>query len=426
MKYTFTLFIVLAATFSLVAQDSSNHGRKKKPKRLYLSNFADDHRKRTQDSEYEKLDSTINRIVVNGQLENFYKEEFEYDTDGNLIRNTDYSWDSQNQTWVNDSRWDFTYNAEGRVNTVTGYIWTNGVWTLDNREVISYDSMGRVSQYLGQRWDASTEEWINDYRELRGYLSQDQVRTSSDFIWDGSEWILIRVVNYNYDQEERLIEEIIYTGTSGDSQSERILYTYNLNGDRTEKLVQTWDGAWVNQTQSLYSYNNENQLREEVIRQYQGGAWVNLTRFVYTYSFSVDESNLKLPEFFYVSDGQIDVNALANNDEYSWNASSNTWEKVAERQLAFSPFEGPVTGYTALTSEKVSIYPNPTSDGIWIDAPSTGKALLIEIYSLQGRLLSSMEAERQTFLPMNMLDKGTYLLKIHSDKTISTEKIIYR
>ncbi len=428
MKKIVTLFVGLMVTFSLLAQDSkTGPDGKRKRKQTYLSQYSGDSRKRVLDSDFEKLDSTISRVVFDGQLQNFYKEFFEYDVNGNLIRNIDYSWNSQTQTWVNDQRWDFVYNEAGQVTTVTGYVWSSGQWVLDTRETVAYDENGNATEYQVQQRNVDAGQWVNDFRNIRTYSGENRLTSSSDFIWSGSAWVPISLTNYEYNQQGQLILETEYV-LNDDNQvaSERSLYEYDSNGNRTEQLIQTWNGDWTDQSRHLYVYNENNQLIEETIQRYQASVWVNETRFVYSYSFTADESNLKLPVFFYELNGETDVNALANSEEFRWDAGSNTWELVAERQLSFSEFESPITGYKQVASAQLSIYPNPTSEGIWIATASAGKSVQVEVYSLQGQMLFQKSLTNQSFMSMDMLDKGTYLLKIYSDNIVKTERVIYR
>ena len=427
MKTIVTLFVGLMVSFSILAQDSQTGPGRKKRKQTYLSQYSTDIRKRVLDSDFEKLDSTINQTVVDGQLQNFYKEFFEYDDNGNVIQNIDYNWNAQTQAWVNDQRWDFAYNEAGLVTMVTGYIWSSGQWALNTRETVSYDENGNAIEYLVQQRNVDAGQWVNDFRRVRTYSAGNRLTSSSEFIWSGSAWVPLSLTNYDYNQQGQLIQEMEYVLIDNNQVgSERRLYGYDSNGNRTEQLIQTWSGEWDNQTQYLYTYNENNQLTEEVIRRYQDGAWVNETRFLYTYSFTVEESNLLLPVFFYEFNGETDVNALANNQEFSWNSTNNTWELIAERQLSFSEFDGVITGYKQIASTQLNVYPNPTADGIWITVPSADKPVQVEVYSLQGQMMFQKQLTDQSFMSMDMLDKGTYLLKIQSDNVVKTERVIYR
>lgn len=427
MRKIVTLFIGLIASFSLLAQDLPNSSGKKKRKPTYLAQYSAESRKRVHDSDFEKLDSTINRTVVDGQLQNYYKEVFEYDDYGNFVQNTDFDWNEETQRWINDQRWDFAYNEAGQVETVLGYIWSSGQWILDTRETVNYDGNGNAVEYQTQQRDENTGQWINDFRSTRSYSADNLLTTSTDFIWSGGVWVPISMTNFEYNQAGQLMMETDYVlNDNNQVESQRIQYEYDSNGNRIEQLIQTWNVAWTNQIRHLYAYNGNNQLVEETIQSYQGSAWVNETRFEYSYSFTVERSNLKLPVYFYNQNGEIDINALANSDEYRWIEESNRWELAANRQLSFSEFDSAVTGYKEMVSAQLSVYPNPTTDGIRITTPSVGIPVQVEVYSLQGQLLLQQELTNQSFMSMDALAKGTYLIKIHADNLIKTERVIYR
>ena len=75
----------------------------------------------------------------------------------------------------------------------------------------------------------------------------------------------------------------------------------------------------------------------------------------------------------------------------------------------------------------VSIFPNPTSDGVTLQRDHMDKPLSVELYSSDGRKLVTSAWESATlWLDMSPYAAGSYILKVNADNRISTYKITKR
>lgn len=75
----------------------------------------------------------------------------------------------------------------------------------------------------------------------------------------------------------------------------------------------------------------------------------------------------------------------------------------------------------------VSIFPNPTSDGVTLQRDNMDKPLSVELYSSDGRKLVTSAWESATlWLDMSPYAAGAYILKVNADNRISTYKITKR
>jgi len=75
----------------------------------------------------------------------------------------------------------------------------------------------------------------------------------------------------------------------------------------------------------------------------------------------------------------------------------------------------------------VSIFPNPTSDGVTLQRDYTDKPLTVELYSADGQRLETSDWETSTMrLDMSRYAAGSYILKVNTDNRISTYKITKR
>ena len=83
------------------------------------------------------------------------------------------------------------------------------------------------------------------------------------------------------------------------------------------------------------------------------------------------------------------------------------------------------TGIFQNSDADITIYPNPTQGLIHITIPSTQKALSIAIFDIQGKLVKQIPQKENFFsIDMTAHQSGVYLLKIQTETSILTQKII--
>lgn len=74
------------------------------------------------------------------------------------------------------------------------------------------------------------------------------------------------------------------------------------------------------------------------------------------------------------------------------------------------------------TNNDVKIYPNPTSDGFYLDGTfSTG---ILSIFDLNGRLLQHQDVSEHDYISVRHLLQGTYMVRIKTEDCISEHKLI--
>jgi hypothetical protein len=74
--------------------------------------------------------------------------------------------------------------------------------------------------------------------------------------------------------------------------------------------------------------------------------------------------------------------------------------------------------------QTVSIYPNPTASDVTLDLSGLN-AKTVELFSMNGQLLSTVVPTDETMtLSLSQYANGIYFVRIHSDKGITTQKIV--
>ena len=82
-----------------------------------------------------------------------------------------------------------------------------------------------------------------------------------------------------------------------------------------------------------------------------------------------------------------------------------------------------ISGINSLINNKILIYPNPTSDNLFIENGNTA-AIKVELFSLEGKLIQILSVEKHGSLSMTNLAAGIYNLKITNGTKISFDKIV--
>lgn len=75
-----------------------------------------------------------------------------------------------------------------------------------------------------------------------------------------------------------------------------------------------------------------------------------------------------------------------------------------------------------LASKEIAIYPNPTNDAITLSVPEKFGKYSYEIYSTLGQKLKAGEGKGNHKLNLKSLGKGTFVIKVKTDKGISISK----
>ncbi|NPA68425.1 MAG: hypothetical protein GXO50_07450, partial [Chlorobi bacterium] len=92
---------------------------------------------------------------------------FEYDGNGNKIRNIYITWDSEISDWSNNLREDFKYDTSGML---TEYILFEGKdlghdWQNLKKNTYAYNEQGNIEEYISYLYDINSASWINSDKE---------------------------------------------------------------------------------------------------------------------------------------------------------------------------------------------------------------------------------------------------------------------
>ncbi|MBK9096678.1 MAG: T9SS type A sorting domain-containing protein [bacterium] len=207
--------------------------------------------------EYNIDDKIVERTEFNNDLNGNWhlvgKDEYFYDTIGNLIREIYFDWN--NTTWDSSLQILSEYNQDNNLisTTIQTYILSN--WENEERITYTYDQAGRQITSLIELWE--NNQWINSGRDF-SYYSTENRRDSLLFqIWEGNDWQNYWRTSFYYDSLTTFLNYAIAQLWTG-IQFEDYLLLKIMNdeiGNQIQQLEQIWNGSvWVNDVKKDYTY----------------------------------------------------------------------------------------------------------------------------------------------------------------------------
>lgn len=77
-----------------------------------------------------------------------------------------------------------------------------------------------------------------------------------------------------------------------------------------------------------------------------------------------------------------------------------------------------------LRESGILVFPNPTSNALFINAEVFGKSLAMKLFSLDGKLIANQSFTKQLSFDMSSFAKGIYLLQLQSEEKVWVAKIV--
>lgn len=155
-----------------------------------------------------------------------------------------------------------------------------------------------------------------------------------------------------------------------------------------------------------------------------------LNAVIWNRSTKPQQLNLKVNNAAFGAGTKLNVKQARGENFISstaiYNVSSNSIEKITLNPFDFIliELESPISlGINNLSSEGLTIYPNPVINQLYISNLQT-KAL-VEVYNTQGKLLiRESELSEDNYIDVSGLTKGVYIAKIIDNKRITTKSFV--
>lgn len=286
----------------------------------------------------------------------------------NAILDAKYVWNIEDQTWHGVTKYEYTYDSNGRElsyfqyngwNTTLGWIYemgheyeynqngrrtkyieynywdkSNNCWSEATKQETTYNSNDCETLIVSSVWDADAQIWLDRGKTVREYNEFNY--TTSKEIWSyddfAEKWIGQSKDEYAYDDNERLILYASYYGWDsegdcwrGDYKNE---YAYNENGFRT--LYATYSGwdyvnhTWRGSSKSEYQKDEyeDSYVNHEVKSEWDETipGWKRIQKLETGYIIIRDTTDYGVNTRNY----QSYQSRYSTSDGESWNAESKT------------------------------------------------------------------------------------------------------
>ncbi|MFO7669717.1 MAG: T9SS type A sorting domain-containing protein [Bacteroidales bacterium] len=399
------------------------------------------------------------------------KDEYRYDSKGNLLEDLYYEWNTDH--WENSMKYEFTYDTDGNKTLNVSYLWNGSGWentaekdeyTYDNhgdqiqhinslwvgnqyesfiKNMFTYDINRNNTQVVQYLWDGS--EWANWSKDEFIYDNKNMLTMSVIYDWDGSQWINTNKYDFIYDSNDQMTE-IISAEWDGDNWMKTGKYTdiYDSNGKITESYFSKWEAEqWVifgiiNYTYDssgnlvLYVVNLEDSIiyREESVYDELGNRTENAIfelnmdsgllekalKNEYTYDNSFSYEDLILPIAFIEVEGGFDEELIFKHKLMhliNYEGDGESWVFDSDYFLEYSEQE--ITGIRESKSEnQLSLYPNPANGQVTFTLDSAVDRFRVEIFDIQGKMVISQTVENNKPVSIESLHEEIYFYRLNA------------
>jgi len=141
-------------------------------------------------------------------------EEYYYNDNGNPTEFIFYDWCSKNCEWIKKERENWVYNEIGNLTENKCCVWDTATNSWINRKfhVLTYDINENLTEELNLSLDPETKTWSCDYIKF-SYNGNTTITDQIIIRWNPGTDMYVKSykrIDYTYDLEGNLIEEMIY------------------------------------------------------------------------------------------------------------------------------------------------------------------------------------------------------------------------
>lgn len=311
------------------------------------------------------------------------KYEFEWDSTHKTLTKKVFEYNEDDYAWDNDSLIIFNYDSLGNLIESTELFWFKPYddWEYSTKYDYKIDSLNYIESKTKLLWDYDSQSWIEEVKHFYKYNSSNKldgwiVKAKKE---NSNDWLPQTKVKIEYNSSNIFssYEQYIWIYNGIDSiwiEDYKVSISYTPEGNVLEKNYYLFDWdllVWEKSQMVLNTYNDKNQLEKTELHVYKGNKWQTQEKLIYVY----DGIMVKAP-----------------------NKSNG----------------------------KLSLYPNPVNDLLFVDFYSPKHFKTLKIIDLNGRVVYSNLNYSVKSLELNVTDLklGIYMLVIDYGDKIETRKFI--
>ena len=317
------------------------------------------------------------------------KKEFSYDADWKLLMESSFK--RMDEDWIPVQQNQYNYNEHGQLANYSLHEWNEltGEYVPNNKEEYIY-YMGKKIMTTYFSWDQLHAIWENgNTQKTHEYHSNGKLFKTSTMKRFGNDWVLFGIIEYNYDEDQRLISTNYIDLDLGDlilRDNMKQEYIYDESGN---KIIENW-----------YFWKNEENI------------WKPNLTFEFEYDTSISKAQLLVPSDYYWN-----CMLLSKTDRYYDDLEPNVCNYY------YSPYS--LVGIEEREGGEITVYPNPATDGVRMNIPGNLDNVVLEIFDLQGRKWMSADYSGNTIhLSLRNYPSGIYLYRLSSGSKAYSGKIV--
>lgn len=332
---------------------------------------------RTYDDNAAQLLTRVDSTVFDGMGRRLFKQLWEYDSDAGALITTERQFFYPHGDVVpnpcfgsifDETLNDIFCNLNGEANQNDSVIthtldFFSGTLMPSTKNVSIFSPIsGELIETQVYSFDQfGTMDWYQTRKSLYTYGTDGKLNQVDDYDWNGLDFMLAtsNVFAYNADNS---LQSFTATNMATNTPDQKLEYIYDPVANSTKAIINGWDPAtngWIPSISVLADLDAQDRLeRVETV--------IDLFGFVDGGSF----------EYQYIGNSSCP----AYSNLYSYTGSA-TWEFVGK----YFYFPSVVSDINEQPQPlDWTAYPNPTSDGLWVEAPAGAP---IQLSDMQGRSL---------------------------------------
>lgn len=400
------------------------------------------------DNQHRELDVQIyswDGVEWNGDL----RAQYNYDSFGNYTLYHYYLWDYEARLWYHEHKFEQEFNSFNKIMFQEESFWNvaQNAWVgwddVPNKKTVwTYDAQNREIQQLYSEF-LNFSEWSNKvameteyetpagggqkiYRKSFTYSDNSTRVHDQDLISEfdnlgrlyhkielhliGSNWITKYTEDYVYEGTNPEPVEVEWWIDDNGSLMPDLhqFFTYDEDYNRIQLIAYSRDfnsmePAWIPFSKFNYEWDNGKEIRKYAWS-HDGNDWVPAWGEGIDFDFNVPLSALIVPAFHYGYDYKV-------LHKYQFEGDYGTGGFNETRMTCYYSNHSLPTSVAKNPLPYVSVYPNPTTGVVNIDAPDNA---IITVISLNGtRLLETYNKQ----IDLSRFAPGMYILDVNGIKT---------
>jgi len=339
--------------------------------------------------------------------------------------------------WVNTTKVTNTFDSNGNIIKESNEMWDNVAKVWDKLAVTSHtlNANSTINYSITETWNEDLGSWEQMQKMVYTYDASKKVLTMKMQMFFGVDWMDLGLTTNTYNANGQLttvLDQNFDFMTMGMINSTQTSHTYNSDGTENQSISQSWNAltsSWENTMRTTNAYISGKKLSSLIIENFTGGIWVNFMKSLMTYNGdgSVKESlsqDWNSSSGTWVDEGKGtytlypdgSVNQMLMTE---WKADQSKWENQSRITYTYR-----TTSINQQGTDFLRVFPNPFSNSISIESGAI-KFSSFQIFNTSGQLVRTIEkGERLSSIDLSDLKRGVYLLKVNSPESQKVIKLL--